>query len=87
VKQKGTAFLENAFRFVLWAQQFHVLPSIAQIVSRWECSRATAYRYRSALADARGLTVPATIYGEGVSNPHRTGVKSDGTRACLRDRA
>jgi hypothetical protein len=73
--------LENAFRFVMWAQQLHYMPSIVQIVDRWGCSRATAYRYRASLAAARGDLPSATPRGTGVPSDHR-GFRGHGNRRC-----
>ncbi len=66
------AALENAFRFVLWAQELRTLPTAQQIVDRWECSRATAYRYRAALADARCELAPVMQTGGGVPNNYKS---------------
>lgn len=68
---RGTKHLEGAFRFVLWAQALHRLPSVAEICAHWGCSRATAYRYRTALADARGEFVPKHAPGETLPMDHR----------------
>lgn len=37
----------QAMRFALWAGQLHAAPTIEQIRHRFDCSRATAYRWRA----------------------------------------
>lgn len=46
--------LEAAMRVCMWALSMHTLPTVSQIRTRWDVSRATAYRWRTALADALG---------------------------------
>ena len=75
----AAASLEGAFRFVLWAQGLHRQPTIADIANHWGCSRATAYRYRQALADAMGEHVLPTPIGTGLPDEHRA-------EACVRTR-
>jgi hypothetical protein len=38
---------------VIWAQQRRAMPSWEEICERWNCNRATAYRYLDDLARAR----------------------------------
>lgn len=55
MRSNSTPTITNAFRFLLWAESLHRQPTVLDIVTRWDCSRATAYRYRNAWLDALGL--------------------------------
>lgn len=46
--------LETAMRVCMWALSMHALPTVGQIRMQWGVSRATAYRWRAALADTLG---------------------------------
>lgn len=43
------------FEVVLWAIQPHTRVTIQAISDRWSVSRATAYRWRNGLNDARAM--------------------------------
>lgn len=45
---------ELALRFTQWAQDFHPYPSPAQVITRWQVSRPTAYRWLQAWKAAKG---------------------------------
>ena len=47
--------VQTGMRMVLWALQRRSFPTVEEIESYFEVSRATAYRYRSDLADALGV--------------------------------
>lgn len=49
---------ELILRFAWWAHQLHRFPSMAQIRDHFNVDRATAYRWRSALANAHGIVPP-----------------------------
>lgn len=57
-RRNETPTLELAFRFVAWAHQLERFPDPEQIQARFEVSRATAWRWRSALAAAYGIVPP-----------------------------
>ncbi len=57
-RRNETPTLELAFRFVAWAHQLERFPDPEQIQPRFEVSRATAWRWRSALAAAYGIVPP-----------------------------
>lgn len=71
----GCSSFEAAIRFHLWAASLREFPTPKQIVDRFGCSRAQAYRYREALGRAYGLEVPRLRAGsEGlVPITHATG--------------
>lgn len=69
----GQRRIADCMRVVLWAQRLRRFPSPRDIVDRWDCSYATAYRYRNALADAMGILVPPSPAGHSVIPEHRTG--------------
>lgn len=54
--QPSAEHCESGFELVLrvlrWAERMHDVPSVDAIQTRWLVSRATAYRWRSALAAA-----------------------------------
>lgn len=56
--------LERIARVVLWAQGLRTFPSVRDFMDRWGCNRATAYRWRAAIAAAYGIDVPANPPGE-----------------------
>lgn len=56
---------ELVIRFVVWAHQLHRFPSVEQIRTRFGVSRATAYRWRDALAAAHGIQTPANAPEDG----------------------
>lgn len=74
--------ISEAFRFVVWAQSLRRQPTIEEIMAHWECSRASAYRYRNAVMDAMGQYYERGPCG--VSNDHRTGRAAEGSRTVLR---
>ena len=53
-----TNHLEQVLRFAWWAHQLARFPSVAQVMTRFDVSRATAYRWRNALAAAHGIETP-----------------------------
>jgi len=63
-RQGQTMTLEHAVRLVLWAQGMRAFPSVRDFVDRWGCNRATAYRWRSALASAYGVVPPPNPPGD-----------------------
>ena len=56
---------ELVIRFVVWAHQLRRFPSVEQIRTRYGVSRATAYRWRDALAAAHGIQTPANAPEDG----------------------
>lgn len=46
--------MELAIRFATWAERFSYNPDIPVIMARFSVSKATAFRWRRALTDARG---------------------------------
>jgi len=50
--------IEQAIRFVLWAQQLLREPTIEQIRSQFDISRAAAFRWRAAWRAAQGKAAP-----------------------------
>ncbi|MGH8073693.1 MAG: hypothetical protein ACREO4_06425 [Lysobacter sp.] len=54
-----TSHLELIMRFCAWAHQLRRFPTIAATRARFDISRATAYRWRDALAAAHGIPTPA----------------------------
>ena len=46
--------LETAIRMCMWVLPMRGLPTVDQIRTQWGVSRATAYRWRRAFADALG---------------------------------
>lgn len=57
--------LERMFRFVAWSTQLERFPTVTQIQAHFGVCVATAYRWRSALAAAYGITAPKLQPGEG----------------------
>ncbi len=49
--------------FTRWAVELDQFPSVEQIISRFRVSRATAFRWRSALAETYGLDLAAMSNG------------------------
>lgn len=64
----GSTPLEQVIRFVSWAQQRHTFPSPRDIHNAFGVSRATAYRWRNALADAYGVIPPPCNREEAMSS-------------------
>lgn len=56
--------MEQMLRFAWWAHQLRRFPTVTQIRDRFGVCRATAYRWRSALASAHGITAPPDSVGE-----------------------
>ena len=52
---------ELIVRFAVWALQLHRFPTVAQVESRFAVCRATAYRWRNALAAALGIATPPNL--------------------------
>ena len=67
---------EHAVRLVGWASTLHEFPSVQAICARWECSRASAYRWRAALADGFGIAAPPNPPGTDVSGPREAPLHS-----------
>lgn len=44
-------------KFALWAQQQKHFPTIQQVMTHWECSRASAFRWTAHYAEAIGIDV------------------------------
>ncbi|UHQ21915.1 hypothetical protein LVB77_14700 [Lysobacter sp. 5GHs7-4] len=56
---KGNAgSFEQALRFAWWAHQLHKFPNVQQVIEHFDVCRATAYRWRNALAAAHGIECP-----------------------------
>jgi hypothetical protein len=51
----GAGKLELGIRFALWAMQLRRCPTTFDIETVFQCSRATAYRWRRAWIVARGV--------------------------------
>lgn len=47
--------IELAIRFAIWAERFGCAPEIDAIMKRFDVSKPTAFRWRRALIDARGV--------------------------------
>lgn len=52
-REGGT--LERAVRFAFWADSLRRLPTAEQVMTRFEVSRATAYRLIRVYQDAKGV--------------------------------
>ncbi|MFK3647932.1 hypothetical protein ACI2IY_05770 [Lysobacter enzymogenes] len=50
--------VELAIRFCAWSHELRRFPTPQQICTRFQVSRATAYRWRRFLADAYGIDPP-----------------------------
>lgn len=50
---------ELILRFSAWAHTLHRFPTVEAVQERFQVSRATAYRWRNALAAAHGIQCPA----------------------------
>ena len=48
-------------RFTLWADALRTPLTAERIRNRYGCSRATAYRYRAAYYDAKGICPPESL--------------------------
>lgn len=68
--------MPNAARFVCWAFTLRAFPTVQDIMARWDCSRATAYRWRASLADGFGLVLPPNPAGIGCAASSRAGASA-----------
>ena len=82
MKANTARAISEAFRFVVWAQGLKRQPTIEEIMAHWDCSRASAYRYRNAIMDAMGQHIERGPCG--VHTDHRTGRAAEGSRTVLR---
>jgi hypothetical protein len=53
--RSGYRPIEQAMRFVLWAEQLRTPPRVEDVMTRFEVCRATAYRLIGDYAEAKGL--------------------------------
>lgn len=80
IAQEGTIDVEAAIRFHVWAMSMHRFPTCADIVKRWGCSRATAYRYRNALANAYGVIPPPQEGAQCANGARSSRERGEGSR-------
>ncbi|MEF3081892.1 hypothetical protein V3391_06655 [Luteimonas sp. SMYT11W] len=71
-----TMTLAHAARVVSWAMTLRQFPAVQDFMQRWECSLATAYRWRTALADGFGVEPPPNPPGTAAIGPSNAPVHS-----------
>lgn len=57
--EHGTLIFQQMMRFCAWMQSRRTFPMAAEVADHFDVSRATAYRWLRAWADANGVQRPA----------------------------
>jgi transposase-like protein len=81
---EDSSHMEVVLRFAWWSRQLHRFPNVQQICDHFGVNRATAYRWRHALAASIGIATPPNTSHDHDEDPANTA--TDTTRRDRRIR-